>query len=136
GPTQCHGTPGLQALVDPPRAQVGRAQHLRAVRKPRPAAAVLAVAPDPRDRLDRQGPDLRGGARDDLLVGLGHAGGEHFHAEPLRAVRAQPGLRAAAGPRTRGAEFPHAAALPARPAPDLSELLARLLGGTLDDGRA
>ena len=37
----------LQALVDAARSEAGRAQHLRAVREPRAAAAVLAVAADP-----------------------------------------------------------------------------------------
>src|SRR2546421_6903589 len=62
--TQRDGAAGIQAMVDAIRAEVGRAQYLRAVLEPRAHPAVLAMAPDTRCGLaHRQSADRYGDDR-------------------------------------------------------------------------
>ena len=95
-PAQRDGAARLQALVDPPGARAGRAHDLRAVRQPRLAAALLAVAADARRGLDGHQSGRRVRAAGDLLDRLGAGAAQHLHDQPFRAVRPAPGLLPAA----------------------------------------
>ena len=114
--------------------RVDRAQHLRAARQPGAAAPVLAVAADPRLR---SGP-CRIPIAVAVLTAIFWLGWamllvstfliSHFELFGLSQVFAR-----LIGREACATEIPHAAALSARPAPDLPQLPARLLGDAVDD---
>ena len=101
---------GFKRLVDPHRAESGRAQHLRAVRNRgrwrcccwqwRPMPDVIWSVTEP----DRSRRDPR-----PVLARLGHPAAVHVPAQSLRAVRLAPGAGAADGLEDAGAAVPHAA---------------------------
>src|SRR5437868_83544 len=132
---QRDGAAQLQALVDADRASSHRAQHLRAVRKPGVATALLAMAADPVADLDGQRPDRRHRAEPALLGRLGDGARRHVPDQPFRAVRSQPGPRTRPWPSAAAAGVQDAGPLPLRAAPDLSRLPVRLLVDAEDDGR-
>ena len=115
---QRHGAAGLQALVDAHGAAAGGTHHLRAVRQPGAAAALLAVAANTGARLVSHQCDRRCCPGRGVLDRVGAGADQHLPHQSLRAVRPAPGLRPAAGPDAAAAGIPHAVALQAGAAPD------------------
>ncbi len=135
-PAQRDGAPGIQALVDAIRAEIGRAQHLCAARQPRAGPAVLAVAADPGGGLAGHRPAAAIAITGAFVGRLADRADQHVPDQPLRAVRAASGRQQSLRPRHAGAALQDADALQGGAAPDLSRLHHRVLGGADDDGRA
>ena len=131
--TQRDGAAGLQALVDAVRAGLDRAQHIRAVFQPRAVAAVLAVAADACAGLDgATTPPWRSHCRR-CPCSAGACCSPAPSCSAISSCSASARCSHACSAGSAGGEVPHAAALSAGAASDLSGLPARLLGDADDD---
>src|SRR5690606_16949825 len=133
GPAQRDGPALVQALVDPDRAGVDRAQHVRARRHPGADPAAVAVATAAGERLVGGG-RLGGRAALGAVRGrLAAAGRQHVRDQPLRPVRPAAGGAAGTRARLRGPGLPGAAAVPDRPASADGRGLPPVLGHPADE---
>src|SRR6476620_3529071 len=133
-PAQRDGAAGVQAVVDSLRPRRDRTQYLCSVGESGSGPAALAVAVDYRRGL---GGVVNPGAASGVgavLARLGHRVGVDVHGQPLRAVRAEAGVRRVAGPAAARDRLPHDAVLSGR-APSAEPGLHRgVLGGADHDG--
>ena len=110
-PAQRDGAPAIQAMVDAIGAEVDRAQHLCAVRKPRTCAAVLAVAADAGGDLERRESGYRNGPDRPFACRLADRADQHIPDQSFRAVRTASGGQQPHRSPDAGAALPDAASI-------------------------
>src|SRR6185312_12472859 len=120
-------------MVDAIRAKIDRAQHLCAVGQLGACPAALAMAANTGSGLaDWKSADRSSGNR--LIAGrLAVRSDQHVLDQPLRTVRAASSGQQSRWQSNADTEFPDAAVLQVRAAPDLPRLDHRILGGADDD---